>query len=80
MLKKTLLKITTITQRNAYGLLSHKKMHDLKVQLYGDQKVTFGLKAKFFWKEMKYTIVQGSKDLWADYKWIRWLYKKKARF
>lgn len=29
---------------------------------------------------MKYTIVQGSKDLWADYKWIRHLYKTKARF
>lgn len=29
---------------------------------------------------MKYTIVQGSKDLWADYKWIRNLYKNKPRF
>lgn len=29
---------------------------------------------------MKYTIVQGSKDLWADFKWIRSLYKTKPRF
>lgn len=80
MLKKALPRIHNMTHINAYGLLSHKKMHDLKVQLYGDQKVTFGLKAKFFLKEMKYTLVQGSKDLWADYKWIRHLYKTKARF
>jgi len=29
---------------------------------------------------MKYTLVQGSKDLWADFKWIRLLHKNKARF
>lgn len=29
---------------------------------------------------MKYTLVQGSKDLWAEYKWIRNLYKNKPRF
>ena len=29
---------------------------------------------------MKYTIVQGSKDLWADYKWLRKLYKTKPRY
>ena len=29
---------------------------------------------------MKYTLVQGSKDLWADYGWIRNLYKNKPRF
>jgi hypothetical protein len=29
---------------------------------------------------MKYTIVQGSKDLWSDAKWIKNLYKTKQRF
>lgn len=55
-------------------------MHDLKVQLYSDRKQTLGLKTKFFLKEMKYTLVQGSKDLWADVKWIKNLYKNKQRF
>jgi LETM1 and EF-hand domain-containing protein 1 len=35
------------------------------------------LKAKFIWKEMKYTIVQGTKDLWNGAKWIVNLYKTK---
>lgn len=55
-------------------------MHDLKVQIYSDRKQTLGLKTKFFLKEMKYTLVQGSKDLWADVKWIKKLYKTKQRF
>lgn len=29
---------------------------------------------------MKYTVVQGSKDLWADYKWMRKLNKIKPRY
>lgn len=29
---------------------------------------------------MKYTLVQGSKDLWADVKWLRKLKKTKPRF
>lgn len=29
---------------------------------------------------MKYTLVQGSKDLWSDVKWIRSIYNKKSRF
>ena len=65
---------------NQYGLLENKKMHDLKAKIYSDQEKTFWLKMKFFMKEMKYTLVQGSKDLWSDFKWIRNLNKTKARF
>lgn len=50
MLKRALPNIKNLTLKSAYGLLSHKKMHDLKHQLYGDQKITFGMKAKFFLK------------------------------
>lgn len=35
------------------------------------------LKLKFILKEAKYTIVQGSKDLWQDAQWITNLYRKK---
>ena len=80
MLRQALPKITSITHRSTYCLLEHKKMHDLKTKLYSDKKLTFGLKAKFFLKEMKYTLVQGSKDLWSDTKWIYNLYKTKQRF
>lgn len=38
------------------------------------------LKAKFILKEAKYTLVQGSKDLWADIKWITNLYKNKVDY
>ena len=79
MLKQSLVKIARITHRPSYCLLEHKKMHDLKVKLYSDQKQTLGLKTKFFLKEMKYTLVQGSKDLWADVKWIYRIYKTKRR-
>ena len=37
------------------------------------------LKIKFILKETKYTIVEGSKDLWADTKWIFNLYRTKRR-
>jgi hypothetical protein len=37
------------------------------------------LKAKFIWKETKYTIAQGSKDLWNDAKWIIALNKRKHK-
>lgn len=80
MLRKTLPKVGQITFRNTYGLLEHKKMDDLKAKLYRDQQKTLWLKTKFFLKQMKYTIAQGSRDLWADYKWIRNLYKTKPRF
>lgn len=52
----------------------------MKAKLYEDNEKTLWLKAKFFLKEMKYTLVQGSKDLWADAKWIRNLYRTKQRF
>jgi len=35
------------------------------------------LKLKFILKEAKYTILQGSKDLWQDAQWIINLYRKK---
>jgi hypothetical protein len=37
------------------------------------------LKTKFFWREMKYTIVQGMKDIWRDSKWVMNLNKKKTK-
>jgi hypothetical protein len=80
MLRKALPKVHNLTYKNVYGLLEHKKMDDLKAKLLADQKNNALLKVKFFLKEMKYTLVQGSKDLWADFKWIRNLYKNKPRF
>lgn len=80
MLRKALPSLTRITFKNSFGLLEHKKMDDLKAKLYSDKEKTLWLKTKFFLKEMKYTLVQGSKDLWSDAKWIRNLYKTKSRF
>lgn len=80
MLRKALPHIHKMTYRNIYTLLEDKKMSDLKAKIYEDQKITFWLKTKFFMKEMKYTIVQGSKDLWAAFLWKRNLSKTKARF
>ena len=37
------------------------------------------LKIKFILKEAKYTLVQGSKDLWSDFKWVKNLYSKKSK-
>jgi len=68
-----------LTQRLTYGLLDHKKMDDLKRKLFTDRDKTFLLKAKFFWKEMKYTLAQGSRDLWHDTKWIINLLRTKEK-
>lgn len=65
MLRKALPVLSRMTFRNTYGLLEHKKMDELKAKLYVDQEKTLWLKTKFFLKEMKYTIAQGSKDLWS---------------
>lgn len=35
------------------------------------------MKIKFIWKETKYTLAQGFRDLWSDTKWIINLYKTK---
>lgn len=59
-----------------YGLLDHKEMEDLKKSMYSDGK-TWKMKMKFILKETKYTIVQGSKDLWTDLKWLSTLYRHK---
>lgn len=67
-----------LLHRQSYGLLDHKKMEELKQKLFTDREKTLLLKAKFILKEAKYTLVQGSKDLWHDAKWITQLYKKKA--
>lgn len=80
MIKKALPTIHKITFRSAYGLLQHKKMDEVKAKLYSDKEKTLLLKMKFFAKQMKYTLVQGSKDLWADVKWLRKLKKTKPRF
>lgn len=80
MIKKAFPTLRRVTFKNTYGLLEHKKMDDLKAKLYGDKEKTLWLKTKFFLKEMKYTLVQGSKDLWADVKWLRKLKKTKPRF
>ena len=80
MIKNTLPGTFRLTHRSMYNLLEHKKIDQLKASLYGDQEKTLWLKTKFFAKEMKFTLVQGSKDLWADYKWIRHLHKTKSRF
>ena len=59
------------------GVLDHHKMEELKKKLFTDREKTLLLKAKFILKEAKYTIVQGSKDLWNDTKWLIKLYKTK---
>ena len=73
----------TLTNRlifkNTYGLLDHNEMEGLKKQIMGGQGRHWRLKLKFLLKEMKYTIVQGSKDLWADGKWLFTLYRQKQR-
>lgn len=66
-----------LTHRQQCGLLDHKKMEELKKKLFTDREKTLLLKAKFILKEAKYTLVQGSKDLWRDAKWIVNLYKTK---
>ncbi len=69
-----------LTHRNKCGLLNHHQMEELKKKLFTDREKTLLLKAKFIWKEAKYTIVQGSKDLWNDIKWISNLYKSKVSY
>ena len=69
----------SLTPPNAYFLLDHDKVEKAKAKFFGDQERTLKLKIKFILKETKYTIVQGSKDLWADTKWIYNLYKSKKR-
>jgi LETM1 and EF-hand domain-containing protein 1 len=69
-----------VTHQNVYWLLSHKAIEDLKSQLLGVQKSTMSIKVKIFLREMKYTIIQGSKDLWADVKWFWNLKRTKPRF
>lgn len=67
---------TALTLRPRYGLLDHKEMEDLKKSMYAEGK-TWKMKLKFILKESKYTLVQGSKDLWTDLKWLVTLYRRK---
>ena len=60
-------------------MLDHHKMEIEKEKLFGDKEKTMMLKTKFFWREMKYTIVQGMKDIWSDSKWLINLNKKKTK-
>jgi hypothetical protein len=58
------LRLSRLTHHTSYSLLDHKKMDDVKKKLYTDREKTIMLKLKFILKETKYTIVEGSKDLW----------------
>lgn len=71
------LRLSRLTHRNTHSLLDHKKMEDIQKKLFTDRQKTWMLKLKFILKEAKYTIVQGSKDLWYDAQWITNLYRKK---
>jgi len=66
-----------LVHRQQCGVLDHHKMEELKKKLFTAREKTLLLKAKFIWKEAKYTIIQGSKDLWHDTKWLIKLYKTK---
>ena len=69
-----------LTHKNLYGLLNHHQMEELKKKLFTDREKTLLLKTKFILKEAKYTLVQGSKDLWHDIKWITQLYRSKVSY
>lgn len=79
MFSKALLRSSRLLTPNRYHILDHNKMEKLKDQIYGDNKRTLSLKLKFILKETKYTIVQGTKDLWEDAKWMTHLYRTKTR-
>jgi hypothetical protein len=63
----------------SYGLLDHQQMEGLKKQIFEGQGKAWRLKLQFILKEAKYTLVQGSKDLWTDSKWFFGLYRRKQR-
>ena len=66
-----------LTHCNAYYLLDHNKVEKAKEKFFKGKERTLKLKIKFILKETKYTIVEGSKDLWTDAKWIFQLYRTK---
>jgi hypothetical protein len=72
------LRRTGLTYQPRYGLLDHKEMEDLKKKMFAEGK-TWKMKLKFLLKESKYTLVQGSKDLWADLQWFTKLYRRKQK-
>ena len=72
-------RINGLTFKPRYGLLDHQQMEELKKTIFGGGGSTWRLKLRFILKETKYTIVQGSKDLWDDTKWLTRLYRKKQR-
>jgi hypothetical protein len=47
------------------GLLDHQKMQDFERQLLSKESRPAYRKLKYIWKEVKYTFVQGFKDLYA---------------
>ena len=79
MLKRSACVGSRLTFGINYSLLEHKKMDEVKAKLFGDQEKTFYLKLKFILKETKYTLVQGSKDLWRDSTWLLNLHRNKNR-
>lgn len=76
---KALPRVCRLLTKNHYKLLDHNKMEKVKSQIFGDNERTLYLKIKFILKETKYTLVQGSKDLWDDSKWIAHLYRTKSK-
>ena len=56
----------------AYNYLPHEEMDKLKkaLKLAEPNKHPLLFKLKYLWRETKYTIVQGHKDLWNDAKWM----------
>ena len=51
-------------------------MADLKKKMFEAGGKTWRLKLKFLLKEAKFTLVQGSKDLWNDTKWLFSVYRR----
>ncbi len=59
-----------LVHRNSYRLLSSKHIEMEKQRFFSENEKSVKLKAKFFLKEMKYTLQQGTKDLRRDTKWL----------
>jgi hypothetical protein len=72
--------LRALTHQNLYGLLEHKQVERIKAQLQDVKRSPASIKVRIFLREMKYTVVQGSKDLWADVKWFWHLRSTKPRF
>lgn len=73
MFKKTVNFVSShfqLVHLNSYRLLSSKHIEMEKQRFFSENEKSVKLKAKFFLKEMKYTLQQGTKDLRRDTKWL----------